>query len=78
MTQQQIDVWYDDNEYHDDDDDDEVIEWYDGYQKRKTQKAKIKDELMPIAWHPRRWWDWCMSEEEKKETENFFFNHLIC
>ena len=71
VTQQQIDVWYDDNEYHDDDDD-EVIEWYDGYQKRKTQKAKIKDELMPIAWHPSRWWDWCMSEEEKKEKENFF------
>ena len=75
VTQQQIDVWYDDNEYHDDDDDDdddEVIEWYDGYQKRKTQKAKIKDELMPIAWHPSKWWDWCVSEDKKKETENFF------
>ena len=30
-------------------DDDEVIGWYDGYQKRRAQRAKIKEELMPIA-----------------------------
>ena len=24
---------------------------------------------MPVAWHPSRWWDWCMSEDQKKETE---------
>ena len=22
---------------------------------------------MPVAWHPTRQWDWCMSEDEKKE-----------
>ena len=22
---------------------------------------------MPVAWHPSRWWDWCMTEDEKKE-----------
>ena len=27
---------------------------------------------MPIAWHPSRYWDWCMSEDEKKETEKLF------
>ena len=27
---------------------------------------------MPIAWHPSRWWDWRVSEDEKKETEIFF------
>ena len=37
--------------------------------KQKTQKAQIKKELMPIAWHPSRHWDWCMPEDEKKETE---------
>ena len=26
---------------HDDDDDDEIIELHNGYQKRRTQKAKI-------------------------------------
>ena len=31
---------------------------------------------MPIAWHSSRWWDWCVPEDEKKETEQswkFFF-----
>ena len=26
--------------------------WYKGYEQRKAQKAKIKEELMPVAWHP--------------------------
>ena len=70
-THQQVKIWHDDNDY-DDDDDDEIIEWYNGYQKRKARKAKIKEELMPIAWYPSRWWDWCISEEEKKETEELW------
>ena len=37
--------------------------------KCKAQKAQIKKELIPIAWYPSRHWDWCMSEDEKKETE---------
>ena len=40
--------------------------------KRRAQKAKIKEELMPIAWHPPRWWDWCIPEDEKKETEKLW------
>ena len=24
---------------------------------------------MPIACHPNRWWDWCMTEDEKKKKE---------
>ena len=46
MTQQQIKIWRDNDEYCADD---EFIKWYDGYQKRKAQKAKIKEELLPIA-----------------------------
>ena len=70
VTQQQRDMWYDDDYwYHDDD----IIEWYEGHLKRKAQKVKIKDELMPIAWHPSRWWDRCIPEDEKKETEKLFF-----
>ena len=64
VTQGQVKIWHDDSEYHDDDD--EVIEWYDGYKKRKAQKAKIKEELLPIAWHPNRVMDWCMSDDEKR------------
>ena len=33
-----------------------------------AQKAKIEEELMRTVWHPLRWWDGCMSEDEKKET----------
>ena len=27
---------------------------------------------MSIAWHPKRWWGFCMSEGEKKEIEPLF------
>ena len=30
----------------------EVLRWYKGYEERKAQKAKIKEELMSVAWHP--------------------------
>ena len=61
VSQQQLDVWYDDDYwYHDD----EVIEWYDEYRKRKAQKTKIKEELMPIAWYLDRVMDWCISENK--------------
>ena len=53
-------------------DDDTLIEWYKGYQKRKSQKVKIKKKLIPIAWHPSRWWNWCVPEDEKKETEKMW------
>ena len=52
--------------------DDVLITWRDAYIKRKAQKAKIKEELMPVAWHPDRWWDWCVPEHEKKELEIYF------
>ena len=67
VTQQQIKIWHDNTYY----DDDELIEWRDGYKNRKAQKAKVKEGLLPIAWQPSRYWDWCMSEDEKQETEKF-------
>ena len=36
---------------------DVLITWRDAYIKPKAQKAKIKEELMPVAWHPDRWWN---------------------
>ena len=47
-THQQVN----DDDYYDDDD--EIIESYEDYQERMAQKAQIKKELMPIAWHPSR------------------------
>ena len=52
--------------------DDVLITWHNAYIKRKAQKAKIKEELMPVAWHPDRWWNWCVPEDEKKELEKYF------
>ena len=66
VTQQQVKLWHDDDDY-----DEIMIRWYDGYKKWKAQKAKIKEELMPIIWDQSRWWDWCVSEDEKKRQKNF-------
>ena len=46
--------------------------WYKGYEHCKAQKAKIKEELMPVAWHRGRCWKWCVPEDEKKELEIYF------
>ena len=35
VIQDQVKLWHDDDD-DDDDDDDELIEWYNGYKKRKT------------------------------------------
>ena len=58
--------------YKEFDDDDVLIMWRDAYIKRKAQKSKIKEELMFVAWHPGRWWNWCVPEDEKKELEIYF------
>ena len=44
---------WDDDDYWDEKD--KYFERYDGYKKRKAQKAQIKKELMLIAWHQSRW-----------------------
>ena len=46
MRQHQVKLWHDDNDYCDNG---RLVKWYDGYKKRKAQKAKIEEELMPIA-----------------------------
>ena len=42
-----------------------LIRWHNVYKKCKDKKAQIKKELIPIAWHPSRWWDWCVPNNEK-------------
>ena len=46
VTQQQVKIWHDDREYHDKG---RLIEWYDGYKKRRALKMQVEKELMPIA-----------------------------
>ena len=55
-----------------DEDLDEFVEWYNDCNQRKNQKVQVKEKLLPVAWHPSRWWNWCVPEDEKKETEELF------
>ena len=74
ITRGWVNMWYDnyyDDDYYDDYED-KFFKWFDGYKKLKVRRASIKEELLPIAWHPSRHWDWCMSEEEKKDTEKLW------
>ena len=41
-------------------------------EKRKTLKKELSEELMLLMRHPLRWWDWCLSEDEKKRMEPIF------
>ena len=64
VTQQQTKRWHDyccPCHNHD-----RLIKWYEGYKKRKTQKASKKEELMATGWHPDHVKDWCMPEDEKR------------
>ena len=72
VTQGQIDLWHNDDYWNNDDDEDKLFEWYDGYEKPKAQKTSIKEKLLPISWHPSRYWDWCMSGDEKKKWVEAF------
>ena len=35
---------------------------------------------MPVAWHPKKWWNFCMSEDDKKRNRaNFYWKVLkVC
>ena len=34
-----------------------VLAWHTKFRKRKELKKELSEELMPVAWHPDRWWD---------------------
>ena len=36
------------------------------------QKKDLNEESTLTAWHPRRWWNLCMSEDNKKDLEPIF------
>ena len=53
-----------------------LLAWHIKSEKSKALK-KDSEELMPITWHPRRWWNFCMSEDEKKKQTNFDWVMLL-
>ena len=67
-----IKLVYDNDNNFDEDDPDTTIHvillaWCSEFKKRKTLEKKISEELMPIAWHSKSWWKFCMLEDEKKK-----------
>ena len=42
------------------------------FEKGKALKKELNEELMAVAWHPKRWQNFCMSANEKKEIESIF------
>ena len=42
------------------------------YHHKRRFARGIHDELLPVAWHPDRWWDWCVDEEEKRVTKELW------
>ena len=79
VTQEQIKIWHDDDDCYDND---KLIEWHEGYQKCQIQKAKIKEEILPIAWYPSvdasTGIHWCVPEYEKIGIENLWAGAFLC
>ena len=50
--------------------------WYFKAEKRKALNKESNEELMSIVWHPKRWWNFCVSEDEEKEIEPIFTEEL--
>ena len=44
-----------------------LLVWHIKFEKRKALKKDMNEKLMLIAWHSRRWWNFSMTEDEKKE-----------
>ena len=49
--------------------------WHNRVKQRKVFIKDIRKELMPVAWHPIRWWNWCLPEYEKKKGREPIFTN---
>ena len=47
-----------------------LLAWHIKFEKRKALKKELNEELMLVALHPNRCWDWCVSEVEKKNRSS--------
>ena len=49
-----------------------LLVWHIIFEKRKALKKELNKEIMETRWHPKRCWNYCMSEDQKKEIEPIF------
>ena len=56
----------------------ELLAWHIKFEKCKALKKELNEELVPVGYHPNRWWDTHtpMSEDEKKEIDPMFIDEL--
>ena len=54
-----------------------LLAWHSNCKKHKGLKKKISEKLMPVAWHHERWWDFCMTENEKKRNRTNFYRAML-
>ena len=52
-----------------------LLLWNIKLKKHKVLKKEISEELMPIAWHPKGWWNFWISEDEKKKFNQFLLSN---
>ena len=53
-----------------------LLVWSNKFEKRNAFKKDISKKVIPVAWHPTRWWYWCFPEDKKKEIEPTFTNEV--
>ena len=53
-----------------------LLAWHTNFEKRKELTKELNEELMSVAWDPKRWCDWCVSEDQKKEIDPMFIKEL--
>ena len=46
------------------------------FEKRKALRKKISEEIIPIAGDPKRWWNFCVSKDKKKEIDPMFIEDV--
>ena len=42
------------------------------YHHKKNYFKSLQDEVLAIGWHPDRWRDWCLTEDEKKRCHEAY------
>ena len=57
---------FDTNYKEDDPDPVRLLAWHIKFEKHKALKKELNEKLMLVASCPRRWWNFCMSEDEKR------------
>ena len=46
--------------------------WHNELKQLEVFQKDISKEIMRVAWHPTKYWDWCMPVDEEKRIEPIF------